>query len=107
MGGTAYVLGEFALARAHLEQGLALYNSQEHRTLAFRYSLDLKVWCLSYVAWPLWLLGYPDQALTRSNEAITLAQELSHPISLAAALAYAAILHQYRREAAAAQEYAE
>src|SRR5262249_12569486 len=79
----------------------------EHHTLAFRYGLDFKVWCLSYVAWPLWLLGYPDQALTRSNEAITLAQELSHPISLAAALAYAAWLHHARREAAACQECAE
>jgi predicted ATPase len=90
-----------------LEQGLALYAPQEHRALAFRYGLDLKVWCLSYMAWPLWLLGYPEQALQRSQEAITLAQELSHPISLAAALAYAAWLHHSRREAAAAQERAE
>jgi len=90
-----------------LEQGLALYNPQEHRTLAFRYGLDLGVWCLAYMAWPLWLLGYPDQALTRSHEAIALAQELSHPISLAAALAYAAWLHHARREGTAAQECAE
>ena len=27
----------------------------------------------------LWLLGYPDQALQRSHEALTLAQELAHP----------------------------
>jgi predicted ATPase len=107
LGATVCFLGEVVLARAHFEQGLALYNPQEHRALAFRYGLDLKVWYLSYVAWPLWLLGYPDQALTRSNEAITLAQELSHPISLAAALAYAALLHHSRREAAAAQECAE
>ena len=31
-------------------------------------------------------LGYPDQALKRSHEALTLAQELSHPFSLAIAL---------------------
>ena len=36
-----------------------------------------------YAAWALWLLGYPDQALQRSHEALTLAQELSHPFSLA------------------------
>jgi TOMM system kinase/cyclase fusion protein len=107
VGGTACFLGEVALARAHLEQGLALYDPQEHHMLAFRYGHDFKIWCLSYVAWPLWLLGYPDQALTRSKEAITLAQELSHPISLAAALAYAAWLHHARRDAAAAQECAE
>src|SRR5262249_43711703 len=49
----------------------------------------------------------PDQALTRSNEAITLAQDLSHPISLAAVLNYAAFVHCYRREGHAAQERAE
>jgi len=107
VGSTAYFLGDVALARAHLEQGLAFYNAQEHRALAFRYGMDLGVWCLSYVAWPLWLLGYPDQALTRNNAAITLAQELSHPHSLAAALIYAAFMHCYRREGQATQERAE
>jgi predicted ATPase len=107
VGGTACFLGEVTLARAHLEQGLALYNSQEHRALAFRYGIDLGVWCLSYGAWPLWLLGYPDQALTRNNAAITLAQELSHPHSMAAALCYASFVHFYRREGQATQERAE
>jgi predicted ATPase len=107
LGGSVGFQGELSSARAHLEQGLTLYNPQEHRALAFRYGLDLKVWCLAYMAWPLWLLGYPDQALTRSHEAIALAQELSHPISLAAALAYAAWLHHARREGTAAQERAE
>jgi predicted ATPase len=107
LGGTLYLVGELPPARAHLEQGLALYAPQEHRVLAFHYGLDLGVWCLSYVAWPLALLGYPDQALTRMQEALTLAQELSHPVSLAAALYYAALLHYVRREGPAAQEGAE
>jgi tetratricopeptide (TPR) repeat protein len=107
LGGTMYLMGELPPARAQLEQGLAFYNPQEHRALAFHYGLDLGVWCLSYVAWPLALLGYPDQALTRIHEALTLAQELAHPISLAAALYYAALLHYVRREGPAAQECAE
>jgi predicted ATPase len=98
LGGTLYHLGELTPGRAHLEQGLALYDRQQHHHLAFRYGMDVGVWCRSYLAWPLWQLGYPDQALTRNNEAITLAQELSHPFSLAAALDYAAMLHCYRRE---------
>src|SRR5262249_39972464 len=61
----------------------------------------------SYVAWPLWMLGFPDQALIRSRQAITLAQELSHSFSLAAALGYAAIVHVFRREGQAAQERAD
>jgi predicted ATPase len=55
----------------------------------------------------LWLLGYPDQALTKSHEALTLAQELSHPFSLAYALDLAAMLHRLRQEGQAAQERAE
>ena len=43
---------------------------------------------LSNAASALWYLGYPDQALKRSHEALTLAQELSHPFSLAFALDY-------------------
>jgi predicted ATPase len=59
------------------------------------------------VAWPLWLLGYPDQALERSREALTLAHEISHPYSLAYALQSAMRLHRFRREVQAAREQAE
>src|SRR5262249_22283755 len=100
-------LGEMVPARAHLEQGIALYDPQEHRALAFRAGIDLEVWCLSHVGMVLWWLGYPDQALGRDHAALTLAQELSHPPSLAAVLVYAAWLHLYRREVHATQERAE
>ena len=46
----------------------------------------------------LWLLGYPDQALQSSHEALTLAQELAHPYSLALCPDLAAMLHLFRRE---------
>jgi predicted ATPase len=107
LGATVYLLGEPAAARTHLEQAIALYDPAQHHHLAFRYGMDVGVWCRSYVAWHLWLLGYPDQALTRSHEAITLAQELSHPFSLASALDYAAFVHCYRREGQATLERAE
>ena len=63
LGNTLFWLGEFAPARVHLEQGIALYDPQQHRSLAFLYGTDPAVVCLSYAAWALWLLGYPDQAL--------------------------------------------
>jgi predicted ATPase len=62
---------------------------------------------LNTAAITLWHLGYSDQALKRSHEAILLAQELSHPLSLAAALYFAAELHQFRREKQLIQERAE
>ena len=71
------------------------------------FGVDLGVFLLSWLPHALWHLGYPEQALQRSHEALTLAQELSHPYSLAFALDYTAMLHQFRREAHAARERAE
>src|SRR5262249_47657334 len=101
-------LGEFALARIHVEQGIALYDSQQHRSYTVVYGgQDPGIYCLSNGSFVLWLLGYPDLALKRSDKALTLAQELSHPPSLAFALLGAAILHNFRREGQSAQERAE
>jgi len=46
----------------------------------------------------LWLLGYPDRAVTMSNDAVSLARQLKHPVSLIVALQNAAIVFQLRRE---------
>ncbi|MBI3303485.1 MAG: hypothetical protein HYZ72_15585 [Deltaproteobacteria bacterium] len=101
------VLGEFAPAQEHLEQGIALYDPQKHHPHISGDVNDPAVLCLPYAALVLWLLGYPDQALKRSREALTLAQELSHPYSLARALGLAAWFHQLRREWQLTQERAE
>jgi predicted ATPase len=108
LGSACYSLGEFARAQAHIELGIAFYDPQQHRSLAFLYgSFDPGVACRSFAAQILWLLGYPDQALKRSHEALTLAQELSHPFSLAWALSFAAWFHQFRRDELAVRELAE
>ncbi|MBI3246176.1 MAG: AAA family ATPase [Deltaproteobacteria bacterium] len=107
LGVALYSLGEITSAREHLERSIAFYDPQQHRFLAFLYGTDSGVVCRSYDALVLWLLGYPDQAVKRNNEALILAQELSHPFSLAHTLHLAAMLHQFRREAGAAQERAE
>src|SRR5262249_12500919 len=106
-GAAAFYLGEPAAARLHLEQGIALYDPCRHGSLTFFYGADSGVFCLSYTAWVLWWLGYPEQALQRSQEALTLARELSHPHSLAIALFYVAGLSHARREVHAVQEWAE
>jgi len=53
------------------------------------------------------MLGYPDQALERANEALTLAQHLEHPYTLARGLYYMTLLHQLRREWQVVSERAE
>ncbi|MBI4641214.1 MAG: AAA family ATPase, partial [Candidatus Tectomicrobia bacterium] len=107
LGVTLFLLGELASARMHLEQGIALYDPQHHRSLAFGGRGDPGVSGRSYITSVLWLLGYPDQALKMSHEALTMAQERSHPLSSALALTYTTILHQYRRESQLTQERAE
>jgi predicted ATPase len=107
LGQTLFWLGEFALAREHVEQGIALYNPQQHRSYAFIHGQDPGVTCLVIAAVALWNLGYPDQARERIREALTLAQELSHSYSLALALLYAGMLHQFCQEGPATQERAE
>jgi TOMM system kinase/cyclase fusion protein len=99
LAGAFLHLGELAAAQAHLQQGLAHYDPQQHRTLVSRAGIDLGVFFLAYMVRPLWLLGYPDQALQQSQKALTMAQELAHPFSLTYALGFAAIGHQFRREA--------
>jgi TOMM system kinase/cyclase fusion protein len=107
LGNTLNYLGEFAATQAHFAQGIALYDPQRHRAHAVRYGQDPGVACRAYAALTLWWLGYPDQALHRSHEALALAQEVAHPLSLAMALGFAAWLHQFRREGRLAQERAE
>ncbi|RIK44568.1 MAG: hypothetical protein DCC55_02040 [Chloroflexi bacterium] len=107
-GSTALHLGELVTAHTLLEQGLALYDRQQHAAHAFLYGHDPAVSCLGYLAHTLWLLGYPDQAQEWRRQVLHLAEDLSHPLSLCHALVFgAAILHQLRREAPQVQELAQ
>jgi predicted ATPase len=108
LGETLLYLGELLSVRKHLEMAISLYDRERHLPMIFRYyGLDAGVWCLSLIARCLWDLGYPDEALTKIDEAFTLAQGLSHPHSLAFAELYASAVHQSRREVRATQEMAE
>ncbi len=102
LGQVWYALGEFTLARADLEQAITLYEPQRRPVPAL---YDSGVASLSIAAFTLWALGYPVQARTRIEEALTLAQD--HPFSLSYALFCVALLHQFRREGLATYEQAE
>jgi class 3 adenylate cyclase/predicted ATPase len=103
LGSALLHLGEPVASREHMEQGIALYNPQQHRSPSTGDGASLRI----LAAVNLWVLGYPDQALKRTHEALALAQELSHPFSLAFALVWAALLHLCRREGRLVQERAE
>ena len=92
---------------AHLEQAYARYDPQHHHTYVTQFGVDVGVFALSYISHALWGLGYPDQAVQRSREALALAQEVHHPFSIALAQDYAAMLQQFRREQYTANTHAE
>jgi predicted ATPase len=104
LGCSLYFMGELLLAREHLETAISLCNPERDRPLGHA---DSGVNCRSWAAYTLWSLGYSDQALKRINESLALAQERSHPFSLAFAEMFAGFVRKYRREARAAQETAE
>lgn len=99
LGPTYGLVGEWEAAQQHLDQAVACYDRDKHRTHAFRYAgHDPCVCCQSFAAKSLWMLGYPDRALAMSRQALALARELGHPTSLAHTQYSVAILHQFRRD---------
>jgi class 3 adenylate cyclase/predicted ATPase len=94
-------------ARRHFEQILALYDVEAHHRLAFRYGLDVGAHAQAYLAWPLWLLGQPDQALHAQSRALALLGQINHSYTQSRTHYINAILHQFRREAALLRERAE
>ncbi len=102
-------MGELGPAKTHLEQAISLYTPQQHHSLArlSGFPGDLGVFCLCFAAHTLCHLGYLDQARAKIREALALARELAHPYSVALALDYAAMLHQFRRERHLVEESAE
>ncbi|MDH4135584.1 MAG: tetratricopeptide repeat protein, partial [Anaerolineae bacterium] len=109
LGFILFCLGEYTTARAHLEQVIAFYNpEQHHRSLVFLRGSDVGLSALSYDACCLWCLGYPEQALSRSQEVLALARELGHPFSLADVLCFGGCLfNEMRRDAPALKDNAE
>jgi len=105
LGYSTFRLGNFAEARQHLEEcvSLDLRNQQPSRfeSLVYRASMqgmDPRVASFSWLAWVLWYLGYPDQAVQRSQEACLLARDLELATSEAAAQYFAAAVYRLCRD---------
>jgi predicted ATPase len=81
------LVGRFASAQSHLEDGMALYDPISHRSLGQQAgSGDPRINLQAYSAIVLFCLGFPDQALARSSAAIAEARRLAHPPALALSL---------------------
>ena len=85
-GRNLMLAGRFASSRSHLEEVLALYDPISHRSLVHQAGIHPQVSSQAYLGIVLFCLGFPDQALARSNAAIAEARRLAHPPSLASEL---------------------
>jgi class 3 adenylate cyclase/tetratricopeptide (TPR) repeat protein len=98
--------GLFAAARDHLEQGVALYRPGEDKPHLVTHGQDPGVFCLSYLAYTLWFLGYPDQAIARAEMALDVARQSAHAFSHVSALTFVARVSQCRRDLARTRDVA-
>jgi len=80
------LLGKFACAGEHLQQAIDTYDHKHHSRLAFVTGVEPGVTALAWLGYNLWFLGYPDQALQRSRQALALARQVGSLHTLAFAL---------------------
>ena len=84
-----------------------MLRRRDSRALVFRMGQDPGVVCRAEAVWTLGLLGSPAHTLARLHEALTLAQELAHPYSLAWVRCWATYVYQCCRNVAAVHAQAE
>jgi hypothetical protein len=82
LGDTLHRLGKFVAARTYLEQGTEIYDREQHHAHTLHYGQNPGMGCLGFSTIVLWMLGYPEQALQQTHQALTVAQDVSRPFSL-------------------------
>jgi class 3 adenylate cyclase/tetratricopeptide (TPR) repeat protein len=92
-------MGRPLQAILHAEQGVALYDRERHAAYAHLYAgHDPGACCRFHLAMLRWITGYPDRALRELSEAIRLAEDLKHPLTIVITLWSAAWVHYQRGE---------
>jgi predicted ATPase len=94
--------GDLAEGRAHFDQGVALYDPAQHRSLTTRFGQDARVSILGYRSLVLWALGHPEAALVDSKHEVKDAREIGQAATLMFALNHSSLTHILRGNYAAA-----
>jgi predicted ATPase len=97
-GSTLLYMGEIRKARRHLEKAVELYDPRYHSGHTYQYGQNPLVACMSSLAFVFWTLGHPESSLNARMRAVSYAEAIDHPHSLAYALALSSVLHYSRRE---------
>jgi DNA-binding SARP family transcriptional activator/predicted ATPase len=101
-GSSLFHLGELAHSLKHFQEAMSGDVSSDPQLHLTVFGPELGVFCLSYMAHILWMLGDHDQSAEHSRLALARAERLAHPFSIALALDYTSMLHQFRDEPSAA-----
>ena len=104
---TALSEGNIRAVEEHSSAGICLYDPGQHAGLTSTYGdHDAGVCALSFSARAAVLAGRTELAVQQSAEAIALARNLGHPFTLTLGLAFAAFVHQVRRDALMVRQHA-
>ena len=106
LGLTLLFQGNFAQARAHLEQALRIYSPERDLEAKFRPGLDPKVTATAYLACAAWPLGDVERARELIEEAKACAAESAHVPTVANMYGFNARLEILRDDAEAARRAA-
>ena len=106
MGSALEYTGDLPAARRHLEQAIDMGGAPRAMGIPYRFGPDPKVLCLTALSEVLFWLGYPDQALKRTYEAMAAVDAKSDPFSLAMAMVFAVQIHCLRGEGATGEKLA-
>jgi serine/threonine protein kinase/predicted ATPase len=98
LGFTLRQCGELVEGRDHVEAAISLHEPQKVPSYISMFRWNPGAYAISEAIMVMWLLGYPEQARRRAEEAIALATRTSDASSLVHAQLSAAILRQFVRE---------
>jgi class 3 adenylate cyclase len=106
IGSTRFTLGDFVLAREHLELAIALCERTGSDELN-RYTVNPEIAAELVLAWDLWILGYPAKALHHALHALAHARGRSDPYAVAFAHYVTSAVRLLRGEFEDALEHAD
>jgi class 3 adenylate cyclase/predicted ATPase len=106
-GTTEWYLGNFELARAHLEQALAMFDPRRDHHLTYRFGRDTGVSAMVFMALALWPLGETDRACRIGEEMLARAVASGHMLTTVYGHFQCALLHVARRDAVTTAPLAE
>jgi tetratricopeptide (TPR) repeat protein len=95
-GITACVMGKFAEGQRELEACVRLFRDETRESHRALYGQDAKASALGWLAMALWVMGQPDAALDRAEQAAAHVRDANQPFLLARGLASIGFVRVFR-----------